>query len=345
MPSTITVEDVADLVASVQSDKGPGSFVDLSVDKQEFIALPMLLKKEKVKTMTGRDISVVAITDQNNQAMNVGLFNVDEYNAPDIMARNTIPWRHTTTNYIFDRRESAMNQNDEDQIFDLIETRRAGAWISLAEKMEDNFWGKPATSSDDTTPYGIDTYIVRNASTGFYGGNPSGFTTGVIFDSTVQTRWKNWTDVYVNVTKADAIFRMRKAMTYTQFKSPVSIKNLKNVGSKRVIYTNRDVILKMAELVENQNDNLGNDLASKDGDVYFWKNPVNVVAKLDSDANDPIYGVDWDNFYPVFLKGEHFNESKPYALKGKQHNVVAVDIDSTYNWLCKNRRGQWIINL
>lgn len=343
--STITTEDVADLVASIQSDKGDGSFIDLSVDQQEFIALPALLKKEKIKFRAGRDIAVVAMTDENGQAQNVGLFNVDEYNAPDVMTRNTIPWRHTTSNYIIDRREQAMNQTDDDEIYDLIVTRRAAGWVSLAKKMETNFWGKPATSTDALTPYGIDTWLVKNASTGFFGGNPSGFTTGVIFDSTTQPRWRNWTDVYVNVTKSDLIFRLRKAMMFTKFKSPVSVKQMKNTGEKRGLYTNRAVLLKMAELAEDQNENLGNDLASKDGDVMFWKNPVHVVAQLDTDAQSPVYGIDWDNFNPVFLKGEHFNETKPYALKGKQHNVIAVDIDSTYNWLCSNRRGQFIVNL
>ena len=44
--------------------------------------------------------------------------------------------------------------------------------IALAELVENAGWTKPASSSDETEPYGLTYWIVKNATTGFTGGLP-----------------------------------------------------------------------------------------------------------------------------------------------------------------------------
>ncbi|HYF51663.1 MAG TPA: hypothetical protein VEJ63_19770, partial [Planctomycetota bacterium] len=300
--ATLTVEDVADLVATTLADLDKGKWTDLTGDIQEYHAMPNLLKEGKVKYKSGDSISVNIMTGTNGQARWTGLLEEDNYAINDVMSSGTAPWRHGTWNYSFDRREKEINGGDAEQIVDLIKTRRAASFIDGAKLLEDMLWSKPATSADVTTPYGLRTYIVSNASEGFNGGNPSGFTSGVIFNSSTQSRWKNWTAQYTNITPSDLVRKLRKAARNTMFKSPIEMKEIRNGSLKRALYTNQDVIEGLEEIVTAQNDNLGSDIAKYDGQTIFRKNPVHWVPQLDSDTQDPILGVDWETLVPVFLK-------------------------------------------
>ena len=342
--ATVTVEDLADLTALTLPDLDKGKFTDMSGDTQEFYALPNILKKDKAEFKTGDSISVNAMFDDNGQARMVDMNATDTYGINDVMGTGTAPWRHATWNWAIDRRESAINSGDAEQIVKLINTRRYAAYVSAAKLLESQFWGKPATSADETSLWGIDMYIVKNASTGFNGGNPSGFTAGEIYDSTVRTRWKNYTAQMTALSSADGVTLMRRAAALTQFKSPIDAAEVRNGKLRRAIYTNLDNILIFGDIARNQNENLGNDVAEKDGQATFHRLPIYHVPQLNSDSQDSIYGVDWSTFNPVFLKGEYIKESKPYPLLGIQHTKVVVDVDMTMNFVCYDRRRQWIIN-
>ena len=115
----------------------------------------------------------------------------------------------------------------------------------------------------------------------------------------------------------------------------------------------------MEEILESQNDNLGNDVASKDGLVQFRRNPVVWVPKIDTDVYggagteiddvysgtskiDAIYGVNWNNFKPVFLRGEYMKESRvaPHPL---HHRTITQYVDCTYNFFCNDSRSQFVL--
>jgi hypothetical protein len=208
--------------------------------------------------------------------------------------------------------------------------------------METDFWSKPATSSDTERTFGVQYWIVRSAtSNGFNGGNPSGFTSGAAgIDSDTYTRWANWTERYVNITKTDLVAKWRRAATKTHFKSPVPIPSY-NTGDRYGYYCNYDVLGTLEELLEAQNDQLGNDIASKDGRTLFRGTPVTYVPKLDDESTDPVYGINWGVFKPVFLTGEYMREDPPKQAPN-QHNVFRVHIDLTLNFVCHNRRRLFI---
>lgn len=341
--ATLTTSDVADLIATTLKDLDKGKWTDLTGDIQEYYAMPNLLKKEKVKFKTGEQIAVNIMTDNNGQARWHGLHEPDNYNINDVMSNGSAPWRHGTWNYAFSRLEKEINSGDAEQIVDLVKTRRAAGFIAGAEMLENMFWSKPSTSADVTTPYGVRTYIVSNATEGFNGGNPSGFTNGVIFNSSTQTRWKNWTAQYTSVTPSDLVRKLRKAATKTMFKSPIEMSEIRNGALKRGLYTNYDVIEGLEEIVTAQNENLGNDIAKYDGTTIFRKNPVHDVPQLATDSQDPVIGIDWSTLVPVFLKGEYFKESAP-RQHPLIHTDVVVDVDLTMNLICYDRRRQFIVN-
>jgi hypothetical protein len=228
------------------------------------------------------------------------------------------------------------------QLLNMVKLARTDAMMSLAELMEQNGWTGPASTSDKLSPWGITHWIVKNASEGFYGGDPSGFTDCGGIDSDTYARWKNWSGTYGAVTKEDLIRKMRKATYKTDFKMPVPVTDY-STGSKRGIYTTYEVLAAMEEILEAQNDNLGSDLASKDGMVMFRKTPVTAVPYLDAnDSTNPVYGINWGDMKIVFLSGMYMHESKPIQCPNK-HNVRVIYTDLMYNFICRNRRSQFVL--
>lgn len=341
----IQAADLADLGRLTLNDLGKLKWTDLTLDQQELIVMPMLMKKEKVQFDGGKGHQFNLMVSLSGNAQNIGLYQVIQPTVGETMIQGSVPWRHTTTNYSYDRRELAMNRGAS-QIVNLLKTRRTDAMIGLAKKMEEDFWSKPATSADTIKPFGVDYWIVKNASAGFNGGDPSGFTAGAAGIATATyPRWKNYTDQYVAITKDDLITRWRKAATKTAFKPPVSVEQYNRGAQRYGYYCNYTVIGALEGLLEGQNDNLGNDLASKDGEAMFRKVPVKYVPMLDStDTQQSIYGIDWSVFYPVFLQGEYMREEGP-DKNPNQPSVYTVNIDTSYNWVCKDRRKQMILNI
>lgn len=333
---TLQADNIADLVALTLRDLGPMKFTEIATDLQKHVALSRLMKKNKVGFSSGYGIQFQVMVKHSGAAKNVGLYAQDNVNVGDVMKQANLPWRHTTTNYSFERREIAMNR-DPARIVELLKVRRIDGMISLAELMEKNFWKKPADSTNETDPYGVPYWIVKNNTEGFNGGLPSGFTDVGGLSPTTYPRWKNWTAQYTNVTKDDLVRKWRKAATYCGFEPAVEGIPQYSTGDRYGFYTNYDVLGTLEELLEAQNDNLGNDIASQDGRPVFRRTPVEWVPKLDDDSDDPVYGMNWGVFKPTFLKGEFLREDGPSIVAG-QHTTYAVHVDCTYNFECRNRR-------
>lgn len=331
----LQADQIADLVTTTQRDLGRLKWTDIYTPLQEYVALPSLLQKEKVSFSSGYGIQFNVMVGNSGAAKNTGLYAEDSTNVSDVMKVANLPWRHQVTSYAFEKREISMN-GDPARIVELIKTRRVDAMLSLAELMENNFWGKPVDSADEETPYGVDYWIVPHATEGFNGGAASGFTEVAGLNPDTYTNWRNWTAQYAAVTKTDLIRKWRKAATKTRFMSPVAQPQY-NTGDRFGFYVNYDTLAALEEILEDQNDSLGNDIASKDGQVLFRGNKVRWVPKLDADATDPVIGINWGVFKPVFLKGEYMRESAPKEA-ANSHNTMEVFVDNTMNFECRDRR-------
>jgi hypothetical protein len=95
----------------------------------------------------------------------------------------------------------------------------------------------------------------------------------------------------------------------------------------------------MEELLGQQNDNLGNDVASKDGMVKFRNIDVVDVPYLQENESgpDPFLGIDWKSFQVRSLKGRWMKLS---ALERdpQRHTVFRRFLDSSYNFVCYDPR-------
>ena len=333
-----------DLITTTLKDMGKLKWTDMSYDLNEHIALSQILNKKKVGFTGGTGIQWNMKVSGGNSAKNVGLGAQDSVNIQDYMTTAEIDWRHTTANYGWERRVLAMNRKDPEKLVDLIEVARYDCMCDIAGLAEGNFWGKPENSADKFTPYGLFYWLVGNATEGFYGQCPAGFTDVAGLDPvTAYPRHRNWTFEWVEVSKTDLIRKMRRAVKYTAMKPPAPGSKPYTMGKGKSIYSVYNVIRNFEERLEEQGDNMGNDLAPKDGAVMFRGIPVQWAPALDANDQytDPVVGIDWSVFRPVFLKGEYMREDGPEKVSG-QHTMFVVFIDCTYNFVCYNRRKLWI---
>lgn len=343
MPTTpvLTAPQVGDIVATTLKDLGRLRFTEISTNLQVHTAMSNLLRKNRVVLESGYGIQFDVMVTQSGAAANVGLGASDDVNIADMMTQGSADWRNSSTNYGLIGQLVAMNR-EPSRIVNYVQEQRIGALISLAELMENNFWGPPVALSDNLTPWGVNTWIVKNATQGFNGGVPSGYTVIGGLNPTTYPNWNNWTDQYVAVSKDDLIRRMRKAAVYTKFRPPVDGIPTFNTGDDYGYYTNYGVIAPLEENLEAQNDNLGNDIASKDGDTLFRKVPVMWIPKLDADTTNPVYGIQWGEYKTYVLSGWWLKETSVPIYPG-QHTMSAQFIDLTYQWVCKNRRRNFVI--
>tara|TARA_Y100000004_G_scaffold164609_2_gene194872 strand:+ start:6550 stop:7617 length:1068 start_codon:yes stop_codon:yes gene_type:complete len=345
--ATLQADDIVDLITITQRDLGKLRWTDLSYDLQEYIALPSILQKEKVTYGSGFGMQWNVMTGTSGATKDVGLYEVDSVNVADVMTTANVPWRHMTTNYAIERREIAMNTGAA-QIVDLVKIRRHDAMVDLAKHLETRWWSKPDTSSDTLKIFGVPYWITwtDNSSAspngGFDGGNPDGFSAGAGgIDSNSVSSWKNWCAKYTNVSSTDLIRKWRKAATFTKFMAPQPSPSY-GTGARYGYYTNYDVIGPLEEVLESQNDNLGNDIASKDGQLLFRQVPVTWCPFLEDRAGDPIYGINWGQFKPAFLSGEYLREEGP-TKASNQHTVFQTHVDLTMNVMCTDRRANFVL--
>lgn len=338
----MTTEQLADLLVTTQRKLGRMAWTSVALALQEYHALPKLLKKEKVGFESGTGLQKnIQVTD-SGAAQHVEMWGDDSYGVADIMQTFFVPWRHTNTHYLVERREIAMNRTPS-KIVDLVKLRRTDAMQSLARRMESTWWGKPADVSDVKTPFGVAYWIVKNATEGFYGGNPVGFPAGAAgIDSDIVTAWRNYSGTYAEFTRADFLRKIKRAARLCHFKSPVDHPTYKRGRDRHVFYAGLEVCEQAEIMAEDQNDNLGMDLDPANGAVRINKIPLMWVPFLDTDTSYPTYLIDWSEFRSVFLKGEYMHEDRPEKVPGK-HTVLAVDVDTTWNTECTNRRHQGVL--
>jgi hypothetical protein len=348
MGQDITVEDIAALTTLTLSKFGKYKVTDIAADITDYVMVSKLLPNHKEVMGSGKDFTFNVATGYGDNARHVGMYSVDNVDVKDAVTQGTVPYRHTEWSYAFDKHEEAFNSGPE-RIVDHILLRREEEKGGFAELMEETWWSKPTSSADTLTPFGIDYWVVTNASTGFNGGNPSGFTDGAGgISSTTYPKWSNYTGNYTNVTKGDLVRKMKTAKRKIKFKSPmdgIQSYDKDKVNDRYALYTQEDVIADFEAVGEAQNENLGKDVDSMFGQVVVNGNPLIYIPYLDDNdaVQKKIYMINWGVMDILCLKGWYMKET--VRTSGTQHNVVNVFNDITWNSCCKDRRKQAVFSL
>jgi hypothetical protein len=218
----ITDQDINDLVVGTLKDLGRPDFQQIAQSITDYEIFPVMFKRDRVTFDSGIGIQKTLMTRLPDVARHVGWTEADAPSISDLLTTLNIPWRHATTNWSYKRQEMLMNRG-KSLITNVIQARRAGALIDMVETLEAAGWTAPTSSDDDTEPFGIPYFVVKNSSTGFNGGAPSGHTLVANVNLTTHPTYKNYTAQYVNVSKPDLIKKMRTMKRKTGFKSPVDV--------------------------------------------------------------------------------------------------------------------------
>lgn len=339
---TYEADDIADLVVSTQKDLGELRFSQIATRLQGYECMGRVLKADSTKIESGEGIQRNVMVDHSDSADTVGLFEDDDVSFKDVMQTLTVPWRHSRTYWMYERREMLMNRGSR-RLLDLIKVRRTASMIAMAELLEQEFWSSPPSSSDKTHLFGVPYWITQSDTEGFNGADHGNFSSGKGgLSATTYTRWKNYTGKYVSVDKGDLIQLMRNGHRKTNWRSPVSINDYRKGNGQRFrVYCGNSVISDFERVGEGQNENLGRDLASMDGKMTFRGHPIIWVPYLDDSSitNAPVYMIDFNDFYIHILSGDYLRESKP-TPSALQHNTYVCFVDLTANIVCTNVRHQ-----
>ena len=338
--ANIVPTDILDLVNLTLRELGRLRFSQIAQNLQDYEIFSHWFRRDKVSFDSGVGIQRTLMNKLSNGAGHVGLMQTDNVDIVDVIDQLQLNWVHVQNSWGFIYQETLMNRG-EALIANVLEPRRADCLISLVEELENKAWASPAVGNS-TEPFGVPHWIVKGA-TGFNGNYPGSHTTIANVSTTDSPNFKNYTDQYTSLSKADAVKKLRTAHRKTGFKSPITIQDYRGTTGQRYrLYVNETTISGLEEVGEAQNENLGRDLASMDGTITFRNHPIIWVPKLDSDSDDPIYGIDHSTFYPVCLQGDYLRESEAQASPS-QHNVFQVFVDLSYNYLCVDRRRNWVI--
>jgi len=343
--ATINAAQMGDLIAAGLAELGRLKFQQIYQELQHYEVLSKWLKKDKVIFGSGHSIKRnIMIRDADSAASHVGLMDEDKVDIQDVMRSLTVDWRHAQTSWAIVFQTDVLMNSGKSLIYDVLKPRRAKAMIDLASELETKAWGAAPALANTTDPLGVKFWIVQNATTGFNGAAPSGHTTVGGINPSVDSRWKNYTATYTGVvSKAGAIKTLRTAKRKVGFKSPVTIQDYRGELGKRCrLYVNETTISEFEDTGEAQNESLGRDIASMDGQVVFRGHPIIWVPQLDSDSNNPIYFVDHSTFRPAVLRGDYLRESKA-EKNPNAHNVFQVFVDLSYQYLCEDRRRNAVI--
>ena len=349
----LQADDIADIVTTTLKDLGRAKLTNLATSVLNFPGFKQLMTKYRQDFQSGRGIQWNIMNGNSGNARRVGLYDTDSVNVQDVMTTATAPWRHFVASYAFDTHEEAFNRDggpNASQVVDLVQRRRDDALTAMPELIEGDIWSAPTSSSNNDRIFGVPYWIpwYDNSSASPNGafltstqGDPTGFSAGAGGLSTATvTGWAPWAGKYAAVSKVDLLRKVRRAMSLTNFQAPVQMPEYGGAPDHG-LYTNYSVVSAAEELAEAQNDNLGNDLASKDGVVMIRRTPLTHVATLDSRAGNPVYGIDWSRMKFVFLSG--FVMKDLVKASGTQRHVVNGFIDTTVQPICYDRRRQFVL--
>lgn len=343
MPVTMT--QISDFMNSVRAAVEPGMFADLSTQLQARVAVDEILLKNKRKEIKSHSYQYQALTGGNGQTAAVSLDTPDSSTIVDKTLQATIYHRQIRSSWSVHKALLAANSNTKEQLFEYGKLQYQMGMIDLYEKMETWFWGF-TTSTDTQSPFGIPNLIVKNATEGFSGVAPSGYTDvcGITPGSTlVGTKWNNYTAQYTAADDGDLGAKLRRAVRFTNFQAIVP--GMSRYGGNQIrrgIYTNYDGMENVKNLCKSQEESIGWDIDAADNKPMLNRTKFTDVPALDSDSTNPYYGIDWNTLFVTNLTGFWMNQS-PEVMPNGAHLMVTKFIDTFYNLATLARRNNFVI--
>lgn len=335
MPS-LNIEQFGDLVELTLNDYIKDRYVNLLGDNTEYVAAPQLINKSRMEKKAGPYLEWKVRLTTANSYEHIYPTTPDNAGMSDDFQSCSVPVRKIKTHWAILQEQMDFNASPN-KIIDIAKAKVDGADFDFIEGIENDFFAFPSASDNNnfrSLPY----WVTKNATEGFNGGIPTGYSNVADLSPTTYPRWNNWTGQYTNWTIDDGITMARTMAERTAFKPPVkAVRDLGAAGLSRVYLTNLTVKQKSENIADSRNDNLGVDLAKNDNMVLFRRAPIQYVPQLDRDTTNPFYQMNWDVFKTLVQQGWWQRKTMLKPVAG-QRNMMACYYDSYMNFACFNRR-------
>ena len=355
---TLHLSGIQDIVNSTLKELGRGRIQQVAQSLVGYPTCDYFFRREGDGRMVlddGYEVQRSVWIKTQNVASSGGLWEADPVlNVENLTATASAPWRYYKAYWAMDQREVDVNSGPS-RIFEMIKVRRNNAWLKLIEKLDNHLWTLPSASAT-TDLYGIPYAVVKNSSTGFNGGHPSGYSDVYNISRTTYTNWKNYTATYTTVTKSDLITTMRtgyRAMRFQDIEG-LSLQDYRKGRDRYVNFVNTDTMAGFENVGEAQNENLGRDVAPFEGakDVYrfegsltFRRKPIVYVPQLDTDTDDPVYSLDLSTWCMYVRRAFNMKQTGPVEV-ADNHNAFSYWYDLACQLMCVDprRNGVFYIN-
>lgn len=337
----LTFQDIQDAVGSTQRQFGPPSFRQVAQASTRYEIFSRWFREDKVLISEGYGIErQLMLDEEDDDDIHVGAYAEDEVTFEDVMGKLRVDYVLAKKGWTFNYDE-IMNNRGGAMLFDLIESRRSAKMLTIIKGIEAKGWAAPTSSSDDLVPYGVPFWVVKNATRGFTGGYPTGFTDLANIDLAEHPNFKNWSNPYTDISRQDLIHKMRDGRLETDFQSPLEVGGEGDVIMESYRqYCNNQTYLDLEEKMEDQNENLGPDIGkTAAGRILFNGNPIVATPALNDDDQDPVYSLCHDVFKPIVQAGNFLRESE-VIRSSKNSDQFVVFISLKYNYVCFDRRRQ-----
>lgn len=349
--------EVQDLVLFTRPEEGKGNLEQIAQNYTHYpLVGTLVMGPDRIKVDASHLIEKRLMLSTADAAQVVEPWQDDNVAVGDYATKLSVEYRRAQTNFAFEEEEVSVNKGEEKKIYDLMQEKRGAAELDMIELMEREGWAAPSASTDRLHFLGIPYWVVKNATTGFTGLAPTGWTlVGGINPSTVP-HWRNYSATYTTPDALDLLPKWRTAKRATNFRNVTTLEGYRYMKKTVRHYCNETTLSALESLAEGRNENLGQDMqpyngatgtgtmgvANFDGDITFARTPIIYVQHLDSDTQNPIYGLSHDKLAFHVARSMDMKESP--AIRHPRKSMVWVVFKRLKGqFCCVNRRQQYVL--
>ena len=268
-----------------------------------------------------------------------------------------MPWRHGEETCAIDKRERTMNSG-EAMVIDEVELELQHMYQRVCDSCETPALAAPPGPSDNLNEVGIPYYLncPSNANGTFCGVVPAGYTAGTdliagIDPQTTHPRYRNYANLYTDFTPDNLGVIISNMFLAISFNPPPKGKDDGTSIDALRCYLGNETRTNLELMATAQNDRLGNDILPMFASSMMKGITPTPIPLLGGGANEPsaaaavnsfpMFFVNHNLLYPVFLPGERFAEEGPLPIP--MSKMIHWHISWSYNWECKSRRRQAVL--
>lgn len=312
--------------------------------------------KERGKELKGFHV-------KNPGEENAGFTNVwaeDTTTIKNIVQEYKIPWRHAKVSMAWNEFERSTNAPSAEQVFDVWELKYNAAMRDLVDELFKGCLYGPTSATDVDSPYAISTWLALGTddtagftcyTANYRDGSGTAFNKGgLTCSATANPYFATYYDDHNGNIDDSLLTQINTANLKLNFQPPVIPKKLEVDRVVYAAYTTANVITKLNAFYAKADDNMGyrptshyNTPVLPGGVPLVYCPPLDLADHTEVYGTDPIFGVNHNLMYPVFLKDWDFAVTRDTVAN--RHLVKEYFMDLGFNiWNELPRHSGYLIS-